>query len=278
MNFTQLPTTYYSFNQLTIPNSIPNQWKSTMDPPLSIPPKIKYVPNFNYSNFCGTTNKLSSHEQPFLIKSKKNKESFFKSLGSFLNPKPENPENKSERGEFNNMYLNALKGRASGIVMYLTSNKNYSAWSFNWKMLSKNLNKSSYLFQALNESDADIAFVVDKGDEIKFKLYSDNKYASLGMYQYVLYHEMAHMANPEIGHGQKFRELLSLICVAAFEMGFLQFEKIRDDYKMQGTQLTNKRSMLEELEEGISLLRKENLNKLSFYDKLLDKVRRDYKK
>lgn len=166
-------------------------------------------------------------------------------------------------------YLQILRSRALMIANYLESNKNYSAYAANWKLLQKNLAKTNYLFQRLDESDSDVAFVIDKGDEIKFRIRDKENYLPLNVYQYVLYHEMAHMCTTELQHTKTFFNLLSILCFAAFENGLLNFDKFSTHagyYNSDGVAIMSKESIQKEVLEGAQLLKDANPSNAEYYD------------
>ena len=120
--------------------------------------------------------------------------------------------NKSDKKSFveyiDDTYLKALEARALMVCRYLKTNKKYSGYSQNWELLEKNLNKQGCLFKKLAETDNDIAYVVNKGDEVKFRIHDKERYMPINIYQYVVFHEMAHMSTHELQHTQHFQELL----------------------------------------------------------------------
>jgi len=157
-------------------------------------------------------------------------------------------------------FIEVLKTRAMSLCYYLQNNKNYSEYASNWKLLEKNLQKSNYLFERLKETDQDIAYVINKGDEIKFRIRDSEKYIPLNTYQYVLYHEMAHMSTNELQHTKNFYKLLSILCFAAFENGFIDFSRLNNSYyKSNGQSILSKRSLQDEILEGAKLISKDEL-------------------
>ena len=114
-------------------------------------------------------------------------------------------ENPIEK-EADYMYLQALKIRASAVCKFLNDHASYKKWSSNWKLLEKNLKRNGLLFERLDDTDADIAYVINKGDKVKFRIRDEKRYVPLNIYQYVLYHEMAHMSTTELQHTPKFHE------------------------------------------------------------------------
>jgi len=152
-------------------------------------------------------------------------------------------------------YMLALQSRAICLCNYLNSNKFYSKYSYNWQLLKNNLNKTNYLFQRLEDTDSDIAYVINKGEEIKFRVRDINRYVPLNVYQYVLYHEMAHMSTTEMQHTPTFYKLMSIILFAAFENGFIKFENLPNrEYVSDGQPIVSKQSIKNEIIEGANLI------------------------
>jgi hypothetical protein len=167
-------------------------------------------------------------------------------------------------------YLEVLKARTEAILYYLSNNKYYSKYKRNWDLLRKNLQKRKLDFELLEESDADIAYVIDKGKEIKFKIKDNLQYLPLNVFQYVLYHELAHMSTNEIQHTPGFFNLLNIIVLAAFENGFINFEKYpRALYTSGGKPILSKDTMKDEVINGAQLISECWPEKKDHYDKLI---------
>jgi len=171
------------------------------------------------------------------------------------------------------MYMSALKVRANAVCQYLKSNKAYSSWSHNWNLLERNL-KGGKLFERLSETDADIAYVVNKGDEVKFRIRDKSRYVPINTYQYVLYHEMAHMSTEELQHTEFFMKLLNIISLAGFECGFIDFRKLPDSYYMtNGAPILCRNSMKEEVIGGAYWLKEVNPKSARYYDGIIAAVK-----
>lgn len=149
-------------------------------------------------------------------------------------------------------YLNILQNRAQSLTDFLLTHRAYSYWKNNWKLLKTNLSKNNCIFKRLQESDSDIAYVINKGEEIKFRIYDLDKFVPLNVYQYVLCHEMAHMSTRELQHTPNFHLLLNLLVLASFELGMLDMKKIK---LLNGEYLTNNQPIL-----SFTTLRSELLN------------------
>ena len=173
------------------------------------------------------------------------------------------------------MYLEALKVRALAVCSYLKSNQLYSKWSSNWGLLEGNLNRNGYLFERLDDTDADIAYVINKGSNVRFRIRDARRYVPLNIYQYVLYHEMAHMSTLDLQHTEKFQQLLSIISLAGFELGFIDMSRIgRDFYNTNGQPITSRSSMKDEIISGAELLMEANPDSKEYYESIIEVVER----
>jgi predicted metal-dependent hydrolase len=96
------------------------------------------------------------------------------------------------------------------------------------KQLHRNLNKDRTLIYE-NDPKSDLtSFSVNKGEEIAFCLKS-KKTGNIhdeNLIMYVALHEMAHIACPEIGHGELFKKIFKFLTEQAIELGIYKY----DDY------------------------------------------------
>lgn len=173
------------------------------------------------------------------------------------------------------MYLQALKIRASAVCDFLNNHASYRNWASNWKLLEKNLKRNGLLFERLDDTDADIAYVINKGDEVKFRIRDEKRYVPLNIYQYVLYHEMAHMSTTELQHTPKFHELLNIISLAGFELGFIDLTRTtKEFYTTNGQPVLCRASMKEEISYGCDWLKKANPKSALYYESIKKAVNR----
>lgn len=165
-------------------------------------------------------------------------------------------------------YLDTLKARATAVCFYLQHNKSYQKWAENWKFLYENLHKKNrLLFERLDESDADIAYVVNKGEEVKFRIRDEKRFIPINIYQYVLYHEMAHMSTHLLQHPPFFFDLLSIISLAAFEMGFIDLTRLSTSYyKTNGAMILCRASLKGEIIKACKLLADANPKSKAYFN------------
>ena len=153
------------------------------------------------------------------------------------------------------MYRHILEARASAIIMYLTKDPSFAPWSAEWEFLKRNISKCNMDFNQLADDHEDVAYSLDKGKELSFRFRDKDKYMPLSIESYVLAHEMAHVANKEVGHGEKFQELMHLIEVAAYMLQFIDLSKYPDStVHSNGQEILSRRSIKHELCDGIDNL------------------------
>ena len=113
---------------------------------------------------------------------------------------------------------------------YLYENINkYSEFEPYIKQLHKNLHKDRSLIYENDPTSKLTSFSVNKGEEIAFCLRSkkSNKLHQLNLIMYVALHEMAHIACPEIGHGDLFKKIFKFLTEVSIELNLYKL----DDYE-----------------------------------------------
>lgn len=175
----------------------------------------------------------------------------------------------SRKETIDHTYITILESHARMIINFVSCHEDFKHWKTYWKYLQRNFCKCNGLFEILNKSDADVAYVENKGETMKFRIRDDKRYVPINIYEYVLIHEMAHLANgKEWGHGKNFQMLMHLLEVAAFELRILNVEKYPENsYISNNTPILSKRSIKAELYDGIKLLIETGGNK-EFYNDL----------
>ena len=148
-------------------------------------------------------------------------------------------------------YLQILQERAMCVCRFLLNNKYYHKYINNWKLLASNLDKNKLTFQRLQDSDEDVAYVINKGEEVNFRFRDKIRYIPINVYQYVLYHEMAHISTHELQHTDNFYMLMSIIVLAGFELGFIDLKRIPNDVYMSNNQeILDRLTIKEEIKAG----------------------------
>lgn len=164
-------------------------------------------------------------------------------------------ERKSGDTYLDQVYIQSLESRLIAVVHYVNDNPIYEPWKQNWEALRKSMERVNYSFSRLPESDADVAYTMNKGEATRFRIRDkDMKYVPLNIYQYVLYHEAAHCANEgNWGHGKEFCRLLSILCLAAYELGFVDARHMQKSiYTTNGQPVLCKSDMKKEILNGIA--------------------------
>lgn len=175
--------------------------------------------------------------------------------------------------EADEMYLRSLIVRAKAVADYVAETPDYQPWTENWKLLKKNLDKTGYLFERLADTDEDVAYVINKGEEVKFRIRDQAHYVPLNIYQYVLYHEMAHMSTEELQHTPKFMELLAILSLAAFQLGFIDVRRLTEEYyTSDGSPILCKASLKEEITDGCMHLINQVPGRRTYYSAIMSAV------
>jgi len=96
------------------------------------------------------------------------------------------------------------------------------------ELLEENFNNERTKIYENDPNSELTSFSVNKGEEVAFCLKSKRtgKLHEINLLLYVAIHEMAHMACPEIGHGNLFKKIFRFLTLEAINMGIY----IKDDY------------------------------------------------
>lgn len=173
------------------------------------------------------------------------------------------------------VYIQSLESRMKAVCHYINNNRLYDYWNDGWKHMTKVLEDSNFSFSRLETSDADIAFTINKGELTKFRIRgNDMHYIPLNICQYVLYHEMAHIANyKEWGHGTSFCMYLSLLCLAAFEIGLIDIRRISEKvFTTDKKPILCQADMKSEISRGIDYMIKAHPDMKKHYEELRDYI------
>jgi predicted metal-dependent hydrolase len=94
------------------------------------------------------------------------------------------------------------------------------------KLLDKNFNKERTVIYETNNQNMDItSFSVNKGEELSICLNSrkTGELHDINLLMYVIIHEMAHFACPEIGHGPLFQKIFKKFIEESINIGIYQY-------------------------------------------------------
>ena len=171
------------------------------------------------------------------------------------------------------LYKSILNSYIHAIYNYVSVNKMYSHFSRNWSYLFRNIKKSTA--KQLNPLDKDIAYVENKGESMMFQFRNSNGYIPKQIYTYVCLHEIAHMCFEDnfIGHDSPFPQMLSVLCVAGYELQLFDLSKIKNEmYYSDNRPIGSKSSIKAELFDGINILVKYNPNYKDYYLALKERI------
>lgn len=177
--------------------------------------------------------------------------------------------------DFDNMYLRTLESYAISICHYVRKHPDFKYWNEYWRAFERNLNKNGLDFNRLEESDADVAYSISKGETLSFRIRDHKNYIPLSVYTYVLCHECAHIADyKEIGHTELFKELMHLLEMAAYLLGYIKLDRYPafGQYKSNNQPILSKDSIKAELLDAAYNLYNKSHN--DFWSKVHNRIRR----
>ena len=129
-----------------------------------------------------------------------------------------NDENKIESAKL----LATLVDRMYKLRNYLINNKKkYEEFEEYINLLEKNLNtERTTIYENIPDSNL-TSYTINKGEELGFCLKSKitGKFHDINLLMYVAIHEMAHIACPEIGHDELFKNIFMFLTIEAINMG-----------------------------------------------------------
>lgn len=101
--------------------------------------------------------------------------------------------------------------------------KEYSSYI---KQLDKNFNENRTSIYETDPNSDLTSYSVNKGEELSICLKSktSNKLHDINLLMYVIIHEMAHFACPEIGHGELFQKIFKKFLEVAVELKIYHYE------------------------------------------------------
>lgn len=236
-------------------------------------PKIKHQHVDRIENFNSKSKKIFDNSIKNIISTIKKYP--IKQTETFIST--EQFENKS-LNDSDDLYQELLRSYAIALCYYLNHSKKYSKWSYNWKILDDNLKKTNLLVKRLNSDDKDVAYTQNKGEIIKFRWRDMESYIPRSVFAYVLMHELTHQVFPMTfqGHGDPFPDMLSIICVAGYELRIFDLKNIpKKTVYSNGQEITSRDSLTHELLQGIKFLRKANPNSKAYYDQLEEVIKLD---
>ena len=112
---------------------------------------------------------------------------------------------------------------------------NFTSFEPYIKQLKENLSESRTVVYETDPESNLTSFSVNKGEELSFCLKSkkSNQLHDINLLMYVAIHEMAHIACPEIGHGDLFKKIFRKLAEEAIKIGIykkVNFSEIPTEY------------------------------------------------
>jgi predicted metal-dependent hydrolase len=116
----------------------------------------------------------------------------------------------------------------------VTNKKMFPGFEKYIDQLSYNFNENRTIIYETDPTSELTSYSVNKGEELSFCLHSKktNKLHNINLLMYVAIHEMAHIACPEIGHGDLFKKIFKKLAEQAIIIGI--YKKI--NYSLQPTE------------------------------------------
>lgn len=160
------------------------------------------------------------------------------------------------------VYLLSIRSNIESILRILEHIECFQIYASYWKDLRKNLDKNKWNINILPINDTDIAYSLNKGQELNFKTKDCNNFLPMKIMIYVLCHELAHVAcTNEKDHTETFSKIMWIIECAAFMSGLLKPNQIPYENIIFSEQsVVSRNIVIDELIIGFMYLQKSNKN------------------
>lgn len=115
---------------------------------------------------------------------------------------------------------------------YLYSNINkYDTYRQYILLLFKNFNKDRTVFSESDINTSLTSFTVNKGEKISLCLIDKGtfKLHDYNLIMYVAIHELAHVACPEVGHGDLFADIFKFLLEIAININIYKYDNMRQN-------------------------------------------------
>ena len=168
------------------------------------------------------------------------------------------------------IYLLNIRSNIESILRVLENVECFQDYKSYWKDLRNGLIANRWNINILPINDKDIAYSLNKGQELNFKTKDSNEYLPMKIMIYVLCHELAHVACVnEKDHTETFSFIMWLIECAAFMAGLLKPNSIPTHrIKFSNQSIVDRATVKDELTIGFMYLRKSNKN-IDYIDAVL---------
>ena len=160
------------------------------------------------------------------------------------------------------IYLLTIRSNIESILNILENVECFQSYSSYWKDLRRNLEKNRWNINILPINDNDIAYSLNKGQELNFKTKDSKCFLPMKIMIYVLCHELSHVAcTNEKDHTETFSKIMWLIECAAFMANLLKPSQIPiNNITFSEQSVVSRHIVIEELIIGFYELRKSNKN------------------
>ena len=129
--------------------------------------------------------------------------------------------------------LSELINKLFRLKTHLVEKKSDEKWSKYISLLNENFNETKTSIYETDPSSNLTSYSVNKGEELAFCLRckDTNKLHDINTLIYVGIHEISHIACPEIGHGDLFKEIFKHFCLEAISINIYKDQ----DYSVNPT-------------------------------------------
>ena len=116
---------------------------------------------------------------------------------------------------------NLFRLKSHLVEKHLNSANSKDNWSKYVAQLNENFNETKTSIYETDPSSNLTSYSVNKGDELAFCLRckETNKLHDINTLMYVGIHEISHIACPEVGHGDLFKEIFKHFCLEGVNIG-----------------------------------------------------------
>lgn len=173
-----------------------------------------------------------------------------------------------------NAYRLNINSNIHAILNIINGMECFNLYRLYWRDLKRNLDAHHWNINILDSLDDDIAYSLNKGEELNFKTNDNSSYLPYKIMIYVICHELAHVAcNKEVGHTETFIKIMHIIEVAAFIAGLLRpkdFPIVPIRFSNQS--VVSKDIVKFEIEDGVLLLMESNRD-IDYLSSILNYIR-----
>ena len=162
----------------------------------------------------------------------------------------------------NQVYKTTIKSTIMDIINILNSIECFDIERSKWIDMKHNLDRKNWNINILPPSDSDVAYSLNKGEELNFKSRDYSNYMPVKILTYVICHELAHVAcNRERGHTETFTRTMYLLECAAFMANRLRPSTFPvNDVHISDMDVVSRKVVVNELLIGFNILKSTGKN------------------